>query len=445
MKMRNKLWFVLAFVFLIALTAVMTTLNTPVVKADSWNATQVDIKDMSVYVKGELFWQGICTPSDDGNWTCETASWVGNMPSIEACENVDVQVAITGAGNDTELVANNADIRTWFRVNGETIEAQTGQFDIYGNNRYIRTMYLKMPCNVKEIKIYTMHVEVEADENLKGITEADVNFDLQRLANDLSIKSIDVTTPCVTTCSTVYANVVVKNVGNHELNDVYVRATIKELGVSGQKYIDLLVPYKEEDESISQEVQIAIQLPANVQPGTYTLQVTASSEEAQDAVESVQFTLSGQQKTTSVDVTPQVLTMDMTSGSNAVYTMIVTNNGATSQTFTVETTGLDWATAQVNPATFVLSPGESKLVSLYVTPKDDVVAGEHLFSAKVSYGNELKTVNFTANVANSNKGLDTKTILMIVGIVLAVAIIILLIVLLAQKGKTEDKAEESYY
>jgi len=404
---------------------------------------------MTVYIKGEEVWHGMCTYFADGTeedqtprWECEAPEWTGYMPSIEACENVDVKVAITGG--DTE--ANNAVIRSWFRVNGQTEEAETGSFDIYPNNQYVRTMFLKMPCNVKELKIYTLHVEVEADENLKGIYEADIDFDLQRLANELSIKSINVRAPCVTSCTTVYADVVLKNTGNHDSNEIYVRATIKELGVSGQRYIDLLVPYKEEDESISQEVSIAIQLPSTVQPGTYTLEVTASSEEARDVTQSVQFTLSGTQAQSSVDVTPQVMTMEVTPGSNAVYTMIVTNRGTTSQTFTVESTGLEgWATVQLNPATFILSPGESKLVSLYVTANDNVVAGEHLFSAKVKYGNELKTVNFTANVAEGNEGLDTKTILMIVGIVLAVAIIILLIVLLAQKGKTEEKAEESYY
>ena len=435
--MRNKLWFVLAFVFLIALTTMV------IASADDLD--HVNIKDMKVYVKGELFWHGFCYQHDtnvsDLNWTC-VYSQTAVLPSIEACEKVDVKVAITGG----DITSDNAVIRSWFRVNGETIEDETGMFDIYQNNQYVRTMFLKMPCNVKELKIYTLNVEVEADDDLKGVYEAEIKFDLQRLANELSIKSVNVRTPCVSTCSTVYADVVVKNIGNHELNDIYVKATIKELGVSGQRYIDLLVPYKEDDESISQEVTIAIQLPSNVQPGTYTLEVAASSEEADTAIQNVQFVLSGaQQEQTSIEVTPQVLTMDVTPGSNAVYTMIVTNRGTTSQTFTVETTGLDWATVQLNPATFILSRGESKLVSLYVTAKDNVVAGEHVFSAKVKYGNELKTVNFTANVVEGKKTLDTKTVLMIVGIVLAVAIIILLIVLLAQKGKNEEKAEESYY
>ena len=442
MKMRNKLWFVLAFVFLIALTAVIATF------AQAETVTNPQIKEMTVYVKGEEVYHQICVQNSaiPEEWNC-TEGQTSYMPSIEACENVDVKVAIVSSGTAGNVVANNAIMHSWFRVSGETVEDETGQFDIYGNNQYVRTMFLKMPCNLKDWKNPTLKVEVEADEDLKGATQAEIKFDLQRLANELSIKSINVRSTCGTSCNTVYADVVIKNTGNHELNDVYVKATIKELGVSGQKYIDLLVPYKEEDESISQEVSIAIQLPSTVQPGTYTLEVTASSEESEDAVQSVQFTLSGiPVSQPSVDVTPQVLTMEVTPGSNAVYTMIVTNRGTTTQTFTVESTGLEgWATVQINPATFILSPGESKLVSLYVTPKDDIVAGEHLFSAKVKYGNELKTVNFTANVAEGNKGLDTKTILMIVGIVLAVAIIILLIVLLAQKGKTEEKAEESYY
>jgi uncharacterized membrane protein len=249
-------------------------------------------------------------------------------------------------------------------------------------------------------------------------------------------------------CSTVYADVVVKNTGNHDLEDVYVKATIKELGITGTQYIDVLVPVRTHDDAQSREVTIPLSLPANVQPGTYTIEVKAYNDDVESVSVSQQFVISGQQASSNVEVTTSTTRQDLVQGKAVAYTFIVKNTGTTTQSFTLDATGLEgWATTQMNPSTFSLAAGESKLVSVYVTSKEDAIVAEHLFTVKVNYGSETKTLNFVANVTEGKTAsLDLKTILMIVGIVLAVAIIILLIVLLAQKSRSDgEKPEESYY
>lgn len=453
--MKNKLLFVLAFVFL-AMTLITLVTTAQTVQASQ---TSADIKDMKVYVRGDLAWSGQCTyngghdSSDPNTWSCPTGVQLFT-PSLEEGENMDVKVVLTGGDNLTESI-QNVIVRAWFRASGNTIEDDSSVFDVYKDNQYTKTLYLKVPTNINmdnknTPKFYELHVDLEADDSLSGMTSADINFDVQRLSEDLTVKSINMrTSSCTEHCNTVYADVVVKNTGSHDISDIYVKGTIKELGLSTTEYIDELVAFKNNnnnDEYTSKQVTLAFQLPGNVQPGTYTLEIDVSGDGVSESTETQQFTLSGTQTTpTSVDVVPQVVSQDISEGGSATYSMIVTNQGTSTQTFTVETTGLDWATSQVTPATFSLAAGESKIVSIYVTAKSGIVSGDHLFSAKVMYGQESKTVNFTANVAEQSKTLDMKTILMIVGIVLAVAIIILLIVLLAQKTKTEEKAEESYY
>ncbi len=443
--MKNKLLFVLAFVFL-AMTVITTA------QAASWTSNNVDVKEMKVYVKGELVWIGQCTPYlsslHETAWNCTAPAGEGYMPSLEAGETIDVKVVVTG-GDQTESV-QNVIIRSWFRASGTTYEAETGEFDIYADNQYVRTMYLKVPTNLKldnkiETKDFILHVDLEADEAIEGIDSAEIKMDGQRLSNDLTVKSIIMRTSCTEYCNSVYADIVVRNTGAHDVDDIYVKGTIKELGISTTAYIDRLVAFKETDEDISRQVTLAFVLPSNVPSRTYTLEVEVSGDGVDDTTTTQQFTISGSESTQDVEVVPQVVSQEISEGGSATYSMIVTNHGTSTQTFTVETTGLDWATVQVSPATFSLAAGESKIVSVYVTAKDGIVSGERLFSAKVRYGQESKTVSFTADVTDQSKALDMKTILMIVGIVLAVAIIILLIVLLAQKTKTEEKAEESYY
>ena len=440
--MKNKLGFVLAFVFFAVLLVSSFALASTETKTFT---APVDIKEMIVYVNGEEFYYGICQNSSTNNVVC-TIDTADKMPSIVRGENVDVKVVIVGADNENKtLLADNVNMRVWFRESGNTVEDLSDIFDIYRNNQYVRTMYLKMPSTMDAFKIYTMHVEIEGDD-LDGLTSADIPFDVQRVSNALDIKSLDIRSSCEVACNSITAAVVVKNVGNHDLEDIYVKATIKELGLSGTEFIDVLVPYRTHDDSTTEEVEVVIQLPSNVRSGIYTLEVSAYNDDAETTV-TQQFTLSGANVPTgNVEITPQTSRQDIAQGQSGAYTLIVTNNGASTQTFGVEATGLEgWATSQITPSSFSLAPGESQLVTVYVTAKDDAITAEHLFSVKVKYGTEAKSFNFVSNITAERSTLDLKSILMIVGIVLAVAIIILLIVLLAQKTRTSEKPEESYY
>lgn len=446
-KMKNKLGFVLAFVCLAVLLV-----NMSVALATIENKTitgPIEVKEMIVYVNGEEFYHGICTgisSSETGDyWDC-TIYKADKMPSIVRGENVDVKVVIVGADNaEKTLLADNVNMRVWFRESGKTTEDVSDIFDIYRNNQYVRTMYLPMPSTMDAFKIYTMHVEIEGDD-LSGLISADIPFDVQRKSNALDIKSLDIKSSCEIACNSITVNAVIKNVGNHDSEDIYVKATIKELGISGTEFIDVLVPYRTHDDSTTEEVSVVLQLPSNVKSGTYTLEVTAYNDDAETTV-TQQFTISGASTPTgTVDVTPQTTRQDIAQGQSGAYTLIVTNNGASTQTFSVEATGLEgWATSQITPSAFSLASGESQLVTVYVTAKDDAITAEHLFSVKVKYGNDAKSFNFVSNITSDKATLDLKSILMIVGIVLAVAIIILLIVLLAQKTRTSEKPEESYY
>ncbi|MCX6741943.1 MAG: hypothetical protein NTX24_02085 [Candidatus Pacearchaeota archaeon] len=435
--MEKKLLSVLAFV----IVSVLTIAFIAGASADS----QPDVNWMKVYVKGEQVFEGRCnstwsTPNAT-YWNCDIKPQF-HTPSIERGENVDVTVVF-----ESGKTVSNALVRVWARSGGSTIEDQTGTFDLFPENTYTRTLYLKMPSNMDGWQFYTMHVEIEADSTVKGITRADITFDIQKLANELSIKSVNLRTSCPTACSTVYADVVVKNTGNHAQNDIYVTAKVKELGVTGTQYINVLVPVRNGDDEQSQEVTIPLQLPLNVQSGTYTVEITASSNEAESTTVTQQFVISGQ-VSSSIELSTQTSRQDVEQGKTATYTFIVTNRGTSTQVLSLDATGLEgWATTQMNPSTFSLAAGESKLVSVYVTSKEDAIVAEHLFSVKVNYGSETKTLNFVANVTeDETTSLDLKAILMIVGIVLAVAIIVLLIVLLAQKSRSEvEKPEESYY
>ncbi|MEM4703229.1 MAG: hypothetical protein QXP53_01980 [Candidatus Pacearchaeota archaeon] len=441
--MNKNLFLVLAFAIIAMLSVT--------VYATGWQVTGTpDIKYFLVYVNGEPVWKGNCTENPapgivENTWTCTTQQLA--VPAIERGEQVTIK-AVFFAGNNL----NNVIVHAWLRGSGRTIEDETRAFDVYAENQYTKWIYLSIPENWKTDgkKEYTLHVEIEGENRLTGVNEAEIDLDVQRVANLLDIVSINLEDSNVKAGNALEASVVVKNTGNHELEDVYVKATIKELGISKTVYLGDLAAYDscndDCDEDDTKAVTISLIVPKETQAGVYTLTVEAYNEET-SSKENVGFTVESGTVVGKVEVTPQTTRNNIIAGESATYSILVTNNADTTKRFAVAVFGTEgWATSEIMPASFSLAPGESKLVSITLHVEKDAIVAEHLFSAQVSYDNNEQRFNFIANVteAQGKVQLGLKDALLIVGIILAAIIVILLIVLLTRKS-VEEKPEESYY
>ncbi|MEM4152821.1 MAG: hypothetical protein QXK80_01745 [Candidatus Pacearchaeota archaeon] len=438
----------LALFFVIAVIFTITN-----VLADQWYEYEVpDIKEMSVYIDNEIVWNGYCyldpNPSIE-RWICTTNQYY--IVGLERGSVLEVKTSFT-ASTDLEKVK----VRAWLTGYYEDIEAKTREFDVFGGNTYIKILNLEIPKDLDARDKYTLYVQIEHKQQLSGIDEAKVDTEVQRIANILDILSTELYDSHgnygnqFNAGDTIYIDVVVKNRGNYEAEDVYVRASINELGIQRTVYLGDLAAYDSDDEEDSKEANIILQLPYNIGAGTYTLEIYAYNDEVNDR-EIKNIIVSGykeeqQQQPGKVEIVTQISTNEVEQGKGAVYTILVANFGTTTQNFIVETTGTEgWATTTITPSAFTLAPGQSKLVNVYLAVGEKAVEGEHVFSVRISYGNEAKQQSLVANVIKSKTTeIDWKTILMIIGIALAVAIIILLIVLLTTK-REKTETVESYY
>ncbi|MFH1823558.1 MAG: hypothetical protein ABH817_02495 [archaeon] len=430
----KSVFFVMALLVAISAFAV-----TNVAADETWNVSGTpDILWMEVYVNGMEFWEGNCelSTSDPVNAVC-TAGQVGNeLPALERGERMKVQV-IFAVANDVEEVS----IESFIKGYREDIETETAEFDAYPGRVYKKVMYLDLPSDLDAEEDYTLYVEFNSRTTLTGPSEARIDTVVQRVSNILDILDVQVSDNCPTgTCGKLYANVVVKNRGNHKLEDIFVRATIEGTGLYGQAYLEDLYPVDNEDEEDTKTIRVEIPL-ANLQTGIYTLEVRAYTDEY-STVETIDFFYQKDSVNTGgIEIDPQVTRKDVNAGESVVYSLIVRNNGDSTKTFVVETIGLNWATAQITPATFSLGPGESRLVSVAVNANSDATEGEHLFTIRVND----QSFSYVADVGGY-ADLSLNSVLMIIGIVLAVAIVILLIVVLARKPMAvEERPEESYY
>lgn len=420
-----------------------------------------DIRDMAVYANGELVWYGWCTyngikiapgekaPYVDGGrgWECEGHQY--NFPSIERGETLPLKVVLTSQKNHEELV-----VKSWINGYREDIEDETEEFDAFAEHQYVKYLYLDIPQDIDAKEDYTLYVEVQNSVVLTGVARAEIDLQVQKTSNTLEIKSVEfyagrdvcgcyeaqITKGVCGECyvafeagSTFYADVVVKNIGNHAQDDVYVTMSVPGECIERTVYLGDL------DAGETEKVTLYILLPG--QAGSYDVSIETFNDDVSDSVEQA-ITVEGTES--EVQIMVEKSFNDVEQGKTAVYSVYVANTGS-AETFTVSVEGTQgWATAQVNPATFTLSEGQSRLVNIQLTANEEALAAEHQFTVKVAYGSEVKSYNLSANVTEA-PGLELKYLLLIVGIILAIAIVILLIFLLSKNGKTSmEKPEEEY-
>ena len=300
---------------------------------------------------------------------------------------------------------------------------------------------------MEAIEDYTLHVKIEQKKELTGVDVADVVMQVQRATNLLEILSVNTyvgSGKAIGTDSALYVSAVVKNRGNYEAEDVYVKVAIAELGLTDTAYLGDLGENDDDDED-TQQALFLLPLPETA-GGSYLLEVEAyNAKVSTSEVMSVIISAESTSTDYGIVITPGTTMNDLGQGAGSVYTLSITNFGSTSRDFVISTEGADgWTTTvQITPQTFSLGAGESETVNIYVVASEDAVAAEHVFSAKISYGNKEEQCSFIANVTEESATPELKKVLIVIAIILAVVIIVLLIILLTKK---EAKGtEETYY
>lgn len=463
-KMKGKLglFFVLAFVSILGLL-VSGAVN---VSADQWTEPNLPkIAQMTVYVNSNVVWYGWCKPVEGpipvypvempiqveqfDEYTCYTYQVA--IPALERGEDMSVKVLFRSNFNLDEVK-----VKAWINGYREEIEDKTGEFDVFKGNLYSKTMFLDIPEDIGAKDQYTLHVKIVDQNELTGVDEAKIDTTVQRVSNLLEILSVDfydhnnfykgVCGECSVTFqtgTTLYTDIVVKNRGNHVLEDIYVKVSIPDLCMERVVYLGDLGTYDNKYQD-TEKVTIAFSLPDK--EGTYEMVIEAYNSKVK--TRETRTIVLEHEVERKIEVLPQITEAFVNQGETAQFSIYVTNLGESYETFVVEVLGADgWSTVKINPASFSLGSGESKIINLNLDINEDTEAGKYPFTVRVNYGNDAKQFNFTANVEAGRA--DWKVILMVIGIVLAIAIIVLLAIMLAKQrsASEEERPEtvESYY
>lgn len=376
---------------------------------------------------------------------------LGDDISVVAGEIITVKVFF-----DAEEDAS--DVRVKIELEGEKVDvdARTSPFDIEEGKVYKKTLTLKVPYELKD--------EVSDDVTLSikiwngdFRTDEEIDLRVQRPSYSAEIMSVS-TLQKVDAGDMLPVDIVLKNIGYNDLDDLYVTVKIPKLGVERTSYFGDLVAIEcddefsdvenygvdidrkcNEDDEDTVSGRFYLQIPYDVDFGIYTLEVEAKNSDTTNNVVK-QITIEND-FSSNVIVTSTRKTFNV--GEDAEYNLLLVNPTNKLKVYRIVPESSGNLKSDTNEAVVAVPSGSSRTISITANAKS---AGEYNFNVNVFSGEELvDTVTLSANVTSGSSFEDPVIVLAVIMIIVFVVLLIVLIVLLGKKPEKSEEFGESYY
>ena len=289
------------------------------------------------------------------------------------------------------------------------VEDETNVFDVIDGRRYTKYLSLQIPHDLDDEISEDATLEIKISNKDDKSELADIVLGVQKESYNADVMSIS-TTQSADSGMLFPVDVVLKNNGYNNLEDLYVTVRIADLGVERTSYFGDLVALEDDDDDDDTDTvsgRIYIQIPDNAKAGTYTLEVEVKNED----------TTTVKTKEVYVDALEETL---IKSGND----LIIVNPTAKVKVYKVVSTDAE---------NFVVVPaGSSRTVEIKTSGEYNVFDGTDLVGSVV-FGDSTSS--------------DGTNPIAVLTVVLAIVFIVLLIVLFVLIGKKPESEEfgESYY
>jgi len=363
-----------------------------------------------------------------------------NTLAGEAGEVVPVSVYFTAGENASEV-----EISAWMQ--GRRSNAVTENFrDLIDGKDYIGRLSLQLPSDIDPEEDLTLYIRIESDA---GNWEESYEVAMQRQPYNAEVLFVELDNT-VSAGQTVPVDVVIKNLGRHDLEDLVVAISVPEIGLIKKAYFGDLTPKDicnnnsnnndDCDNEDATERIMNLNMPANVKAGIYELVVEAYNADTKSTVKQ-NIMVVGSEQTSNVLV--PIASKELASGETATYDLIIVNPGNSLGVYEIIPETAEGVMVSVANPIVTVRAGESEVVKVQV--KAGSKEGTFSFGVNVNSDSTLvKRVLLNANV--TGKALASNvTVLTIVLAIIFVVLLIVLIVLLTRKPMRAEELEESYY
>jgi len=345
----------------------------------------------------------------------QVSTQTSDLPSVVAGDTITVKVSFKYIGTDND----NIRVKAIIEGKSDDVTVSSSSFDVENNGTYSQILTLKVPSDFEKDSLNAdlpLTIKIGNEEVELG------DLHVQKVSYDIAIKSV-MTSNSVEVGELLPVDIVLKNTGYNDLNDLYVTVKIPELGIEKSAYFGDLVPLKDcSDDDCDNENTVTgrlyLEIPYNVRSGIYTLQVKAENEDAKSIVSK------------EIVINNGVPELAMKSGTNSLTLLNPTNQ---LQVYTVK-----YLDKQVS---VVMSPASSKDVTL------EIPTGEYKFDVVVYSGNTpLGVVNFSGtNQAAATQLTSPVLVLTVILAIVFVVLLVVLVVLITRKPQKTEEFGESYY
>lgn len=284
--------------------------------------------------------------------------------------------------------------------NGDVVADATTTFDIGNGQNLVKDLELplisKFEQNSFKLKVRVTNADGDSEEKVYGLTISEKKF-------PFVISSIELNPEDKAEAGkALVATLNFKNSGVLPLDGINAKVSIPELGVSSTKFISRKnsnIPEIRED--------FILKLLDDVETGTYTVRSEISSQfSGESEVKEIPVFIVGKseqtQQVSNEKLLINVLTLKQdikNDGSEAIYPLILTNQGTDANSYTLMLDGANWANLRLSESNaFVINPKESKTINIYASSKGNA-AGEQTFLVTIKSNDKtLKQIPLKGNV-----------------------------------------------
>ncbi|HLC78640.1 MAG TPA: hypothetical protein VJH92_05950 [Candidatus Nanoarchaeia archaeon] len=370
-----------------------------------------------------------------------------NIVSVVAGETIPVRVWFTSDFYDT-------DVRVELDLEGEKVEASamTPSFDVEDGKRYRKSVSIEVPYELKDDLSDDLSLSIQIDGKDHKYTVDDITLRVQRPSYNPDVKSITVD-KSIKAGETFPVDIVLKNIGYDNLDDVYVTVTIADLGVSQRAYFGDIIalecddnaeyntggsdandlPYGEntldrrcnEDDEDTTVGRLFLEMPYGVKEGVYNLEVEVRNDDV-TSKDTVQISVQNEFETT------------VFKSGNSIWIVNPTDS-------VVGYRVVPESPASVSESIVFVPAGASKEVQVTTNAEGDYDMNVNVFTTK---GELVDSINFKGTAGTGSTEQTQTSPIVILTVVLAIVFIVLLVVLIVLIGKKPEKSGEfgeSYY
>jgi uncharacterized membrane protein len=361
-----------------------------------------------------------------------------NRLSIDRGEEFDIRITLSGTALHEDIVAQA--LIAGYEHDDSGLSDIVGPFKVEANTTYTKKLTLTLPEDIDEdsYKLRLMFTDRNSEEVIENF-----NLKIDKERHDVVVDDIILYPQnTVDAGSALLVTVRAENFGDKDEDDVRVRVSMPELGVSATDYIDEI-----ESDDTEETEELYLRIPRETPAGDYELKAVIEFNDQHDSVEkSIIVHVEGDETYVATTAPKTLITIGSTlenveAGQSVIFPVTIANSGRTDTAYTMQVTGAqDWSEVKISPTTTqVIEAGTSKAFYLSIAVDKDASAGPHVMTATVTAGDAtVEEVALTVDVTEKKGG---------IGKALGIALIVVLAILVLfgiVAGISRMRADEDY-